>query len=179
MPGSRNLNIIALSSLLVLAGTARADTLPQPLQQTAPALAPVGSGVLRWWGLAVYDARLYADRAHYNSDGALALAITYRRAIGRDQLLATTRDELERLYRVPAARLDAWLARLKQLWPNVRPGDTLTAHTEAGGATRFYLDDRELGSVADPDFGPAFLGIWLDARSRNPALRTALLGGAT
>ena len=50
-----------------------------------------------------------------------------------------------------------------------------------GGETRFYDAQRYLGSIADPAFGPAFLRIWLDERTRGTrleGLRKALLGSS-
>lgn len=40
----------------------------------------------------------------------------------------------------------------------------------------FYHQGRLSGKVADPAFARAFFAIWLDARTRVPALRARLLG---
>ena len=52
----------------------------------------------------------------------------------------------------------------------------MTTVVEAGGATRFYDAERLLGRIDDPEFGPAFLAIWLDPRSIVRDLRVKLLG---
>ena len=52
----------------------------------------------------------------------------------------------------------------------------MTAVVTPGGATRFYNQDRGIGRIEDPEFGPAFLSIWLDSRSAVKELRGELLG---
>ena len=54
----------------------------------------------------------------------------------------------------------------------------MTTVVEAGGATRFYDEQRLVGRIDDPEFGPAFLAIWLDPRSIVRDLRVQLLGGS-
>ena len=52
----------------------------------------------------------------------------------------------------------------------------MTAVVVPGRETRFYDATGLLGVVDDPDFGPAYLRIWLDQRSAVADLRVALLG---
>jgi hypothetical protein len=63
-----------------------------------------------------------------------------------------------------------------QIWPDVSPGDSITTLVERDGPTRFFFNDEPIGVVADPDFGPALLTIWLHPASRSDKLRLALLG---
>ena len=42
--------------------------------------------------------------------------------------------------------------------------------------TVFYNKDARLGELNDPEFGPAFLAIWLDEKSRYSKNRKELLG---
>ena len=69
-----------------------------------------------------------------------------------------------------------WIEQLEPLWPDLKPGDSLTAFTRQDGPTQFYFGDRLLGEVPDPAFGPAFFAIWLDAKCRYPEVRNGLLG---
>ena len=59
---------------------------------------------------------------------------------------------------------------------DVRPGDNMTIVMTPEGETRFYRQDRALGSVKDPQFGPALLAIWLDPRTAVADLRQQMLG---
>jgi len=148
-------------------------------------LSEVGSGELTWFGLDVYEARLFnggGPFAGIESDGPVALQITYRRDISREKLVETTRKEWRRLeddLGLPAAeRVNEWLAEIDAIWPDVTPGDKITALVEPSGPTQFFGNDGLLGTVPDPAFGPAFLGIWLHPETKVERLRAQLLGEA-
>jgi len=59
--------------------------------------------------------------------------------------------------------------------PRGEPGPGLAGIYRPGSGTRFYLDGRFLGEIADPEFGRAFFAIWLDPRTSAPQLRASLL----
>ncbi|NHA14941.1 chalcone isomerase family protein [Thioalkalivibrio sp. XN279] len=169
---------VLLSSLLAVPVQGAAD-LSGPLD----ALHEVGSGELTWFGLDVYEARLHSATPEFKGlDGSVpvALEITYRRNISSESLVKTTAKEWRRLRTelgLPAAeRLQPWLDAVAEIWPDVTPGDRIIARVEPGGPTFFYGNDGLLGVVDDPDFGPAFLGIWLHPETRDASLRAALLG---
>ena len=65
---------------------------------------------------------------------------------------------------------------MRGFWWDVAPGDNVTTVVVPGGATRFYDGRGFRGRIDDPDFGPAFLSIWLDSRSVVGDLRVRLLG---
>lgn len=147
------------------------------------ALSEVGSGELSWFGLEVYEARLFNAGGAFTglqADGPVALQITYRRKISRDKLVETTRKEWRRLgseLGLPRAeRVEGWLAEINGIWPDVTPGDQLIALVEPGGPTRFFGNEGLLGTLSDPAFGPAFLGIWLHPETRDAQLRARLMG---
>jgi hypothetical protein len=160
------------------AGTALASTgLPEPMPER-DGLRRVGGGQLTWLGLGIYDASLWTETGRYSGfvkGETVALSLWYQREFSRDQLLKITDTAWRKLGRDAATR-ERWLARLKPLWSDVRPGDNVTTVVEAGGPTRFYSQSRLLGEVDDPEFGPAFLSIWLDPRSVVRDLRVQLLG---
>ena len=70
-----------------------------------------------------------------------------------------------------------WLERMQAIFPDVRAGDRIAGVYRVNGTTRFFLNDRLIGEVAEPAFGRAFFGIWLDPRTSEPAMRDALLRG--
>jgi hypothetical protein len=160
------------------AGPALASTgLPEPMPER-DGLRRVGGGQLTWLGLGIYDASLWTETGRYMGfvkGETVALSLWYQREFSRDQLLKITDTAWRKLGRDAAAR-ERWLARLKPLWSDVRPGDNVTTVVEPGGPTRFYSQLRLLGEVDDPEFGPAFLSIWLDPRSVVRDLRVQLLG---
>ena len=168
-----------LSVLLggLIAGNATGGAaLPAPLAELTPRLGPVGEATLHWFGLHIYDIALYATEAAYSTNGSAVLSIHYNISIKHSRLEATTLKEWRRMKKGDEAQHAQWTKQLDSLWPDVSPGDTLSAFRRRGGPTQFYLDDRLLGEVPDPAFGPAFFAIWLDADCRYPDVREGLLG---
>jgi hypothetical protein len=62
-------------------------------------------------------------------------------------------------------------------WPGSPVKLLLSGVIVPGGETTFYIADRKIGTVSDPDFGSAFLAIWLDPDTRFPQQRSSLLSG--
>lgn len=166
--------------LLLMAGGALASA-STPLE----GLVEVGSGEMRWFGMEIYDARLLNDAGHYDGSsisGPTALEITYRRNISRERLVRTTKSEWDRiggrLGIEGRGEVEEWLRELDAIWPSVGPGDRIIAVVEPLGPTHFYGNDGLLGTVGDPEFGPAFLAIWLHPDTRAADLRAQLLGAS-
>lgn len=161
---------------LVSAAMLCAAPLPAPLREVKPELKPVGAATLRWFRLHVYDIALYAQGAAYTTNSTAVLSIRYNISIKHQRLLDTTLKEWVRLGRGESARRKEWIKQLEPLWPDLKPGDSLTAFMRRNGSTQFYFGDRLLGEVPDPVFGPAFFAIWLDQDCRYPEVRDGLLG---
>lgn len=179
MPRNAPFVTILLLMASLAHGVALASTgLPGPLPERDQ-LQKVGGGQLSWLGMDIYDASLWTDTGRYDGSATgqtVALSLWYQRSFSVDQLLGITDTAWKKLGRDPVSR-DRWLAELRRLWSDVKPGDNVTTVVDAGGVTRFYDESRYLGRVDDPAFGPAFLAIWLDPRSVVRELRTQLLGG--
>jgi hypothetical protein len=142
---------------------------------------PAGRGRLTWFGLHVYDARLFVPRGFDAADPAaqpFALELTYARNLDGRAIAARSHDEIARLGFGSAAQRERWLEQMTALFPDVRAGQRLAGIYRPGGATRFYVDGRALGEIDDPDFGRAFFAIWLDPRTSAPQLRASLLSPA-
>lgn len=152
-----------------------AETLPVPLREVQPELRPGGASTLRWFGIKIYDVALFAPDLPYTSNATAALSIRYDISIKHHRLLETTLQEWRRLDQGSEAQRTQWIKQLDPLWPDLKPGDRLTAFKRRDGPTQFYFADRLLGEISDPAFGPAFFAIWLDANCRYPAVRKALL----
>lgn len=157
---------------------AHASRLPEPVANGDYELRRVGAGDLSWLGRPVYAASLWTPAGRfdgYASGEPVVLSLWYQRSFSRGELVRITRTAW-RLLDVADERRGAWSRELQGLWNDVGPGDNLTAVVLPGRATRFYNQDKMLGEVSDPAFGPAFLSIWLDPRSVLPDLRARLLG---
>jgi hypothetical protein len=174
----RALAAAALSALAVAAGSVHAQALPQPLVDAhhGPRLKEVGSGKLKWFGLHVYDARLWAQDGSFAFEQSFALALRYARDFKGYKIAETSAEEIARLGFGSAADRERWAAQMKRIFPNVAAGHELVGVNLPGKGVRFYHDDRPIGEIDDPAFARAFFSIWLDPRTRAGDLRAALLG---
>lgn len=163
--------------LLVLAGAAWGSReLPQPVQGAAPPLRALGEGEMRWFGLHLYDATLWVSGERWEPRRAFALDIRYARDISRERLVESSVSEMRRLGFGDEATLARWSAAMAGVFPEVRRGDRLVGVHLPGRGASFFSADRYLGTVPEDAFAEAFFAIWLDARTREPRLREALLG---
>jgi hypothetical protein len=171
---------ILLGLWLVAGGVVSASSLPDPVVDNRYALRMVGAGELRWLGFPIYDASLWTSSGRHagiTSGETVALSLWYRRSFTRDELLKVTETAWRKLGQVEPAQRELWLAELRGFWTDVAPGQNVTTVVLPDGPTRFYDQRGRFGQVGDPDFGPAFLSIWLDPRSVVGDLRIRLLGG--
>lgn len=169
-----------LLSIACMAALLCVPALASPVADLLPHASPLGSGSFRWFGLKLYDARLWAERRAFKGNEwvrtPLALEITYTRTLYGARIAESSIDEMKKLGIGNASQHRAWLDAMKQVFPNVDEGTQLVGVYQPGQATRFFRDGVAIGDVADPDFGPAFFAIWLDPRTSAPRLRSALLG---
>ena len=157
---------------------------PAPIRATLPAARLAGEGALRWLGLRIYDARLWVGPRGLDPDrigtDAFALEISYARSLSGAAIAERSAAEIARLdLAASEGQRIGWLERMGAIFPDVRAGDRIAGVFDPRAGTRFFLNDRPIGSVADPAFARAFFGIWLDARTAAPQLREALLQAAT
>ena len=162
--------------------------LPAPLLQEGFKAQRVGAGLLTWFGFDIYEASLWSTDGDFaNFDPAadaqrqVAFSLWYRRSFSRERLIEITTSGWSEFKLASPEQQQRWRADLARLWVDVNKGSNLTTVVLPGGETRFYDAQRRLGSIADPAFGPAFLRIWLDERTRGTrleSLRTALLGNS-
>lgn len=177
--------------LIALAGSAAAST-QRVATATASSASPapdhvrryiddaraLGGGRLTWFGLHIYDALLFAPRAFDSTDPSaqpFALELAYARSLDGQAIAERSHDEIARLKIGSESQRRRWLADMSALFPDVQSGQRLAGIYRPGRGTRFYLDGRYLGEVADPEFGRAFFAIWLDPRTSAPQLRASLL----
>ncbi|MBS1200006.1 MAG: conserved hypothetical rane protein [Proteobacteria bacterium] len=169
---------IGLIAAGLMATSAQAG-LPASVRDAGHDLRQVGQGRLTWLGLGIYEASLWtADGRFDGFEGGkpVALALWYERKFSRQQLIEITAGEWERLALAPAPARTAWSRELDRIWKDVARGDNLTAVVVPGQGTLFFDSRGLLGQVKDPEFGPAFLRIWLDSRTAIQDLRAQLLG---
>jgi len=164
------------------AGVAMGKTNPVPLPATHPAVAGsvlAGGYLLRFFGLQVYDARLWVqpgfDAARLGQQ-PLVLELKYLRGLKGRLIAERSLKEMRRHGPVSDAQADRWLAEMTRIFPDVQANDKLTGILQPGLGAVFLFNDQPQGQVADNEFARYFFSIWLGANTSEPNMRAALLG---
>ncbi len=169
------LSALALLFVVTLAGASTWQT-PDLLGERDAAWRMVGEGQMRWLGLRIYDASLWATDDAAPTEGAFALEIRYHRDIASTRLVDTSLDEMRRMGVADETAIEAWRDDLEAAFPDVVSGDVIVGVRETDGSAVFYHRGQRTVRIEDADFADAFFAIWLDERTREPGLREALLG---
>lgn len=170
----------AFSALLpdMVAAQDKVALLPE-LAGPLPGAQLQGQMRYRWFGLQVYDGRLWSAAPIRADDYALrefALELVYARALRGVEIADKTIAEMRRIADFSDAQAAAWLDFMREAFPDVKPGDRLVGLNRPGQGVSFFHNGRPTRTLADAAFPSRFFGIWLSPRSREPALRDALLG---
>lgn len=173
-----------LAALALCAGGARASVaVPAEVAAALPGARLQGQGRLRFLGLRVYEARLWAHAGPGSLvtawvDQRLALEIEYARALAGGQIAERSLLEMRRQGDIDTATAARWLDALQGLIPDVKAGDRLTAVHEPGLRLRLFANGVLRGETTDLTLAQRFMGIWLAPVTSEPSLRAALLGQA-
>ncbi|WP_211231724.1 chalcone isomerase family protein [Ottowia thiooxydans] len=168
---------IAMSKQLN-AMTTTAD-LPVELRTALPAARLVGTGVLRFFGLRVYEARLWAAPGFLPENyaqHAFALELVYERKLEGKAIAERSIAEMRRVGNFTEEQSRQWLALMTQAFPDVAAGDRLLGLCDGQGEVSFVHNGKQTVRIRDAEYARLFFGIWLAPQSSSPALRTALLG---
>jgi hypothetical protein len=158
-----------------------AVAVPPEVAADLPGARLQGSGRLTFFGLRVYDIRLWLGEAPGGRDPALlplALELEYARKLSGRQIAERSLAEMKGIGEFDAAQGERWLTAMLELFPDVSAGDRITGVQRPGDTARFHVNGRYRGEVRDPAFTRLFFGIWLSPRTSEPNLRDALLGDA-
>jgi hypothetical protein len=163
------------------APTAPATAIAPPSEVAAAVTAArlQGQGRLRYFGLLVYEARLWVGTgfaADRYENQTFALELQYAREFEGHAIAKRSIAEMRRSFSVEDAQAQTWQAAMVRAFPDVAPGDRLTGIHVPGAATRFFHNGQPTSVIADAQFARAFFGIWLAATTSEPALRRQLIG---
>lgn len=168
-------------TLALLAGLAA------PWMAHADGLQRRGQGRLRFLGMNIYDATLRVAPGFVADSFAqhrLALELHYLRALKGRLIAERSLKEMQGVatasrQAISAGDAQRWLARMTEIFPDVKVGDRITGEHDPSAGARFFLNGQALGAINEPAFSALFFGIWLSPHSSEPALRQALLGTAS
>jgi hypothetical protein len=157
-----------------------ADTTVPP--EAGSTLSPArlqGTGVLRFFGLRVYEARLWTTPGFEPEDYArhpFALELIYDRRLEGLAIAERSVAEMRRVGSFDEAQAGRWLDLMKQAFPDVVANDRLLGLHAGAGRVSFFHNGRPTARTEDPEYARLFFGIWLARQTSSPALREALLG---
>lgn len=139
----------------------------------------IGSGELRFFGLRIYMATLFATKdfnpAQY-AQSPILLKIEYRRAFEGRLIAERSLLEMKRQGKIATSTADLWLDLMIKAFPDLAAGDRLSGQTDGKGAVTFMHNENPTAQTTDPEFAARFFGIWLHEATSSPELRTQLLG---
>ena len=179
--------VATVATLIPVLGSAEASPqasgagptpLPPELVAALPGAVWRGSASMRFFGLAIYDLRLWSAEPLVGDGAAqpLALELIYARKLVGARIADRSLDEMRGIGPVSETQAASWLAAMTAMFPDVVAGDRLTGLQQPGKSAQFYFNGQRRGEVVDADFTRLFFGIWLSARSSEPKLRAQLLG---
>lgn len=129
----------------------------------------------------IYDIELLSNTKDWQQNTyPQALKISYLRDISKEDLIKATQEQWQHI-KLTNPNQTKWLEKLNDIWPQIQEGNGLTIIVDSNQSSKFYFNDEVqthqfIGELADPDFGPAFLAIWLSNNTSEPKLRAKLLG---
>ena len=171
---------LLIAAALLPAGGTHARVAPPPeVAAELPGARTQGEGQMRFFGLRVYDVRLWAGEPASATNWAalpLALELEYARELQGAAIAERSLKEMQRQAEIAADTGARWLGAMTRIFPDVRAGDRITGVQRPGTGARFFVNGRLQGELPDADFARLFFGIWLSPRTSEPALREALLG---
>lgn len=150
--------------------------LPEFVQKDQPGLALQSQSPFRFFGLKVYDIKLWAPEGRYRTDQPHALELVYDMNLKGADIAKRSVTEMRGQGYGPEEKLARWGAEMAKIFPDIKPGDTLIGVHHPGKEVRFYTREKFIAAVTEPDFAKAFFDIWLSEKTSEQGLRDRLLG---
>nr|WP_241664428.1 chalcone isomerase family protein [Ningiella ruwaisensis] len=137
---------------------------------------PVGEARLEVLFWDIYDAKLIAPDGEFDRSKPFALSLTYLRDFEGENIASRSVDEMRKQGMKNEVKLAKWFEKMRQVFPNVNEGETLTGVVDANRHSHFYFNDEKLGTIEDEEFTQWFFDIWLSEQTSEPKMREQLLG---
>jgi hypothetical protein len=126
----------------------------------------------------IYNSTLYTHSGSYLHElppKLFMFKVEYLKDISTDDLLERTIDQWQHLD-IPESQYTPYISQLKNIWPNITAGDSLTMLVE-NNKSIFYFNNVKVGVISEQGFSKLFLDIWLSSQTSQPKLRAQLLKG--
>lgn len=162
--------------LLAAAIPGGAQMLPAAVAQDVPGLTPFGEGTMRFFGLKVYDVRLWTGMKSFTHLDPFALELIYDMSLSGRDIAERSIKEMRGQGHSDEIKLKRWGEEMAKIFPDIKQGDTLVGVSVPGKEARFYTREKFIAAVPDPEFARAFFDIWLSEKTSAPGVRNRLLG---
>jgi len=175
--GPRLTSAIVFLGLMAICLTSIAKPLPDQVLNSVQ-LKQVGEGAMTWFGITIYKASLWTASGtfeSYENNLPLALHITYEKNIKSKELVNATLEQWQRMGFFDSESRVNWGRKLENIWPDVKPGDSITTLVDPNRNTLFFANNKLLGQISDPAFSFALISIWLHPNTDEPDLREKLI----
>ena len=176
-PATRKfLNGLLGTALLLSSLSSQAQTLPELVSRDLMGLAMRGEAALRFFGLKVYDVRLWTQMKPFTHADPFAIELVYDMNLNGKDIAERSVKEMRLQGCDDEAKLKRWGEEMARVFPDIKKGDTLIGVSIPGKEARFYNREKLIAAVPDPEFAKPFFDIWLSEKSSEPKLRLKLLG---
>jgi hypothetical protein len=163
---------LSLNAILLIYFATAGASMATPLD----GLKKVGEAKLSVYFWDVYQSTLYNSTGEYQPEEfPMVLNIDYLRDIDAEDLIESTEDEWKKLG-IQSTQSTQWINMLKDIFPDIKKGDTILLHVKKSKQSEFYFNDQSIGVIDDVEFGSSFLRIWLDKNASYPKVRNKLIG---
>ena len=153
-----------------------ATNLPEDLTRDVKGLSVRGEAVLRFFGLKVYDVRLWTQMKPFTHSEPFAIELVYDMAIKGKDIADRSVKEMRAQGVSDEAKLRRWGDEMTKIFPDIKHGDTLIGVSIPAKEARFYNREKLIATIPDPEFAKAFFDIWLSEKTSVPKVRLKLLG---
>ncbi|MDT7513565.1 chalcone isomerase family protein [Rhodoferax mekongensis] len=153
---------------------------PAEIGSELPGASLAGSTRMRFFGLNIYDARLWVTAGFKPAafwQSPLALELTYLRSLSGNAIAQRSLDEMRRGGPISQDTAERWLAAMIAAFADVKAADRITGMHVPGQGAKFWLNGQPRPGIKDPEFSRLFFGIWLADHTSEPRLRAELLAG--
>ena len=144
----------------------------------------VGKASLSWLFLSLFKSELKTPSGSYEESTditphPMALSIVYQRDITKEQLIAATKKQWQKLGYDKKLQ-EQWVIELESIYISVQQGERLVYITNGvNGEFHFYKNNKQgeiLGEITNESLNDAFLSIWLSPSTEYPSHRASLIG---
>ena len=172
----RFLSSLLGTALLLSAFGSQAQTLPELITRELMGLAVRGDATMRFFGLKVYDVRLWTQMKPFTHGDPFAIELVYDMNLNGKDIAERSVKEMRSQGCDDESKLKRWGEEMAKIFPDIKKGDALIGVSVPGKEARFYSREKLIAVVPDPEFSKAFFDIWLSEKSSEPKLRLKLLG---